>query len=178
MHVDARLATGMVNATVALGPVPTGDKADLATNLALVPLRLPAERAELPQEWVQVAGDGADSSATASFVGRLLDFGAARIPSGCTGQVLAHCTAMAGLSGQTVNWNTGLHALLRSTGHSSFSFVLTIEQSGPQTIALRARVASSADAHAVLLQSVVMFEVRAFSAFLFSTLVCHQVVSC
>eukprot|EP01046_Picozoa_sp_COSAG06_P045021 COSAG06_NODE_6159_length_3076_cov_9.513432_4_plen_410_part_01 len=137
----------------------------------LVPLRLPAERAELPQEWMQVAGDAADSSAAASFVGRLLDFGAARIPSGCTGQVLAHCTAMAGLSGQTVNWNTGLHALLRSTGHSSFPFMLTIEQSGPQTIALRARVASSADAHAVLLQSVAMFEVRTFSAFVFSALV-------
>ena len=143
----------------------------------LVPLRLPAERAELPQEWVQVAGDADDSSATASFVGRLLDFGAARIPSGCTGQVLAHCTLMAGLSGQTVNWNTGLHALLRSTGHSSFPFMLTIEQSGPQTIALRARVASSTDAHAVLLQSVAMFEVRRFSALLFSTRVCYQLVS-
>lgn len=119
----------------------------------LVPLRLPAERATLPQDWLEVTGDADASTA----VGWVLEFGAAAsILSGCVGQLLAHCTAMAGLSGRTVNWLTGLHARISTTGHSSFPFVLTIEQSGPHMV-LRAHAAAG-DAHVVLLQALPMFE--------------------
>eukprot|EP01049_Picozoa_sp_SAG25_P012796 SAG25_NODE_1816_length_2296_cov_1.573054_1_plen_524_part_10 len=123
-----------------------------------MPLRLPVDPVPLPSDWEAVAGDPATiPSASSTFVGRLLDFGAARIPSGCVGQVLAHCTALAGMAGETVTWKHGLHARLQSTGHRSMAFVLTIEQSGPQKLLLRAR-AAAADAHDVLLHAVASFQ--------------------
>ena len=78
------------------------------------------------------------------------------------GQLLAHCTAMAGLSGQIVNWLMGLHIRHHSTGHSSFPFALTIEQSTPHTILLRVRV-DAEDAHSVLLDSIAMFQEQMLS---------------
>lgn len=125
----------------------------------LVPLRLPDDPLPLPEQWAADGGDAALPSSACSFVGRLLDFGSGGIPSGLVGQVMAHITVLASSTGEPLNWKSGMHARLVSTGHSRMAFVISIE-ADDHKLALRARVAVP-DAHAVLLQAVSLFQADA-----------------
>lgn len=125
----------------------------------LVPLRLPDARPVIPSEWAAVVSDSAQ---TGSFAGRQLDFGATRIPSGMVGQVVAHCTSLAGLAGHTMSWKRGTIVYSQSTGHQSFPYVMFIELTDSQTMLLSAR-STVAAAHEVLLRTVCFFQAEIMS---------------